>query len=119
MRILPIAESSSKLKFTIHHIRAKQHSGTDEPHNLALACGYCNRHKGPNLAGIDPATGQMCRLFNPRSDNWTEHFSWNGPHVEPLTEIGRTTVAVLAFNGSQQLSIRRALLAEGAFPQDQ
>ena len=29
----------------------------DEVDNLALACHRCNLHKGPNLSGIDPLTG--------------------------------------------------------------
>jgi hypothetical protein len=32
--------------------------------NLALACCYCNRYKGPNLAGIDPQYGNIVSLFH-------------------------------------------------------
>jgi hypothetical protein len=110
-----LPELCSKLKFTIDHIRAKQHGGSDEAENLALSCGYCNRHKGPNIAGIDPASGQMTRLFNPRSDSWTEHFTWDGPRINRVTAMGRTTVVVLALNSREQLSIRQALLDEGDF----
>ena len=28
----------------------------------------CNLHKGPNLSGVDPDTGQVVRLFDPRDD---------------------------------------------------
>jgi hypothetical protein len=75
----------------------------------------CNRHKGPNIAGIDPKTGQMSRLFHPRSDMWLEHFQWQGALLVGVTPVGRTTIAVLAINGRQQLSIRRALMIEGVF----
>jgi 5-methylcytosine-specific restriction endonuclease McrA len=54
--------------FHIEHIISKQHGGTDAPENLALACYHCNLHKGPNLSGIDPETGQIAALFNPRRD---------------------------------------------------
>ena len=40
---------------TTHHIKhvvAKQHLGSDDLSNLALACIHCNSHKGPNLTGI-------------------------------------------------------------------
>jgi 5-methylcytosine-specific restriction endonuclease McrA len=40
-------------RFHIEHIVAKQHGGSDESSNLALACHHCNEHKGPNLSGID------------------------------------------------------------------
>ena len=54
--------------FHIEHIRAKQHGGTDDLTNLVLACNRCNRAKGPNLSSVDPTTGQVVRLFNPRED---------------------------------------------------
>jgi hypothetical protein len=44
---------------------AQQHHGGSDEVNLALACHFCNRHKGPNLTGIDPTTGELTRLFNP------------------------------------------------------
>jgi hypothetical protein len=42
--------------------------------NLALACFFCNRYKGPNLSGFDPATGALTQLFDPRSQIWADHF---------------------------------------------
>jgi hypothetical protein len=47
----------------IEHIIAKQHGGSDDPDNLALACHHDNDHKGPNLTGIDPETGNLVRLY--------------------------------------------------------
>ena len=46
--------ASRIVRFHIEHIIARQHGGRSEPDNLALACGFCNFHKGPNIAGIDP-----------------------------------------------------------------
>jgi hypothetical protein len=80
--------------------------------NLALACTHCNRHKGPNIAGVDAASGQIVRLFNPRTDSWREHFEADGPHLRGKTAIGRTTVDVLAMNDADQLRVRSALLKE-------
>jgi 5-methylcytosine-specific restriction endonuclease McrA len=54
-----LPEKLSKLKFVFDHVIAPQHGGEDTLDNLALACGFCNRHKEPNVAGIDPATLQM------------------------------------------------------------
>jgi hypothetical protein len=110
-----LPEALTKLKFTIDHIRARQHGGGDELDNLALACGYCNRHKGPNIASVDPASGQIARLFDPRSDRWTEHFRWEGTTIVGITPIGRATVVVLALNGRHQQSMRQALMDEGRF----
>ncbi len=109
-------DALSKLKFAVDHVRARQHGGRTKPNNLALACGFCNRHKGPNLAGVDPRTGRLTPLFNPRSQRWSEHFRWRGPRVLGLTPAGRATIAVLAMNHPDQVAVRRELIAEGRFP---
>ena len=84
---------------------ATQHGGTKQHDNLALACWHCNLKKGPNLAGIDPETGQIVPLFHPRKDKWAEHFAMHvgtlmplGIEIEGLTPIGRATVRVLGMN---------------------
>ena len=95
------------------HIIARQHAGKTEIENLALACIHCNRFKGPNVAGLDPETAVIIRLFNPRRDRWAEHFTWDGPELKPLTQIGRVTIAVLLMNGPEAVAVRRALQDEG------
>jgi len=91
--------------FQIHHVMARQHGGTNEYENLALACIHCNRSKGPNIAGLDPDTGKIVRLFHPRRDKWTEHFVWDGPELKALTQIGRVTIAVLMINDPEVIAI--------------
>jgi hypothetical protein len=51
------------LPFQIDHVIAEQHHGATVPENLALSCLNDNLHKGPNIAGLDPATGLLTRLF--------------------------------------------------------
>jgi 5-methylcytosine-specific restriction endonuclease McrA len=58
----------------IDHIVAEKHLGPTTLENLALACFPCNNHKGPNVAGADPVTAQVTRLFHPRQDAWPVHF---------------------------------------------
>jgi len=65
-----LPESSGDITFHVEHIVAQQHQRDDHPSNLALACDRCNLHKGPNLTSIDPETGQVVRLFHPRTDDW-------------------------------------------------
>jgi HNH endonuclease len=101
--------------FQIDHIIAKQHGGRTVADNLALACIHCNRFKGPNIAGIDPGSGKIVRLFHPRRDIWSEHFVWEGPRLEALTSIGRATIALLLVNDSEVVTIRKALQEEGIF----
>jgi hypothetical protein len=109
-------QAASALKHVVDHVVARQHGGQTSLENLALCCGRCNLHKGPNIAGMDPETGQLTRLFNPRADIWSEHFRWAGPILEGLTPIGRTTTAVLAFNKPARIRARRAIIAIGALP---
>lgn len=56
-------QSASRFKHVLDHIIARQHGGKTEARNLALCCGRCNQAKGPNIAGIDPETGELTRLF--------------------------------------------------------
>jgi hypothetical protein len=103
---------------TLHvdHIIAQQHRGTEDPVNLALACNHCNLHKGPNLSGIDPESGQIVSLFNPRIHAWTTHFSLQGAWIVGLTPTGRATVTVLVMNASHLIDLRVDLIALGEYP---
>ena len=109
-------EGVRQLKFVIDHIIAQQHHGPTVADNLALCCGHCNLHKGPNIAGIDPETKQVCQLFHPRRDLWHEHFRWNGPNLVGLTSAARATIDVLSIKDATQVMTRRALMREGVFP---
>jgi hypothetical protein len=52
--------------------------------------------KGSDAAGFDPNSGDLLPLFNPRSDDWSEHFHWNGPVLVGLKPVGRATIDVFA-----------------------
>jgi hypothetical protein len=79
-------------------------------------CDFDNLHKGPNIAGVDPITREVTRLYNPRRDRWRDHFAWLGGTVIGLTPIGRTKIHVLAMNDPEQVAVREALIVEGRFP---
>jgi hypothetical protein len=102
--------------FPIDHIIARQHGGLTTPGNLALSCLHDNYHKGPNIAGIDPVTRKLTKLFNPRRHKWERHFRWDGPYLVGQTAVGRATVIVLAMNDSDVIRVRRSLIDEGLFP---
>jgi len=113
-----IAQSFFRERFHIDHVIAVQHGGAADIGNLALSCLRCNRHKGPNIAGLDPETGQLVALFNPRWDRWDKHFAWNDLLVTGLTATGRATITTLNMNHLDRLAVREALRAEGEFPPD-
>ena len=104
------------LPFQIDHIIAQKHHGPTASDNLALCCYNDNSYKGPNIAGIDPETGEVTRLFHPRRDSWEEHFRWAGPVLVGRTAIGRTTIDVLAINLPERVEHRRLLLLAGVWP---
>jgi len=106
-------ESASRLRHVLDHIIARQHEGATTIDNLAPCCGRCNQFKGPNIAGIDPQSSQISRLFNPRVDVWSEHFRYEQAVVVGLTPIGRATVAVLAINMPLRVAARRVLIENG------
>jgi hypothetical protein len=99
--------------FHVDHVVARQHGGTDDPENLCLACERCNASKGPNLSGRDPLTGNVERLFDPRHQEWPEHFQFRGSVIVGLTAIGRATVDVLNMNERRRVQLRVELLARG------
>jgi hypothetical protein len=105
------------LAFETEHVIPKQHGGSDAVGNLAFACLHCNRHKGPNLAGIDRvASGRkLVGLFDPRRHRWEYHFAFDGPRIVGKTPIGRVTVAVLNMNDPLMVMLRAELMDEGVF----
>ncbi len=99
----------------MEHIVARKHGGNDEADNLALACDRCNSHKGANLTGVDPDTGEITKLFNPRQDAWKEHFKIADVLIVGLTPVGRTTVFVLNMNEERRVRLRTVLKRQESF----
>lgn len=109
-------EAFDRPGFEIEHIIARQHGGRTIAGNLAWACFSCNKRKGPNLSGIDSATGKVARLFHPRRHKWSRHFRWEGPLLLGRTPVGRATIAVLGINLPLRVQLRQELIDEGVFP---
>ncbi len=102
----------------IEHIQPKGNEGTDEEENLWLACRLCNNFKKTQTEGRDPESGLMVPLFNPRKQQWSEHFSWSedGTHILGKTPIGRVTVLALHLNNPIAVTVRQAWIAGGWSP---
>ena len=96
----------------VDHVVAEKHNGATEIDNLALACWRCNRHKGSDLTSFDPQTRQLSPLFNPRTQVWTEHFTYERERIIGLTPEGRTTVNLLRLNSKDRLTERLSNEAE-------
>lgn len=84
----------------IDHLLPFALGGQSTGNNLWLACSFCNDYKGEQTAALDPLSGELVRLFNPRTDNWPEHFTWEaeGSLIVGQTAGGRATVMALRLN---------------------
>lgn len=105
----------------IEHIIPLAASGSSEEDNLWVACPTCNNYKGTQTQAVDPETGEMTALFNPRRQIWSEHFAWSedGITIIGLTSVGRATVTALKMNEAPiQRSRRRWVLAGWHPPKD-
>jgi 5-methylcytosine-specific restriction endonuclease McrA len=52
--------------------------------NLWLSCRRCNEFKGIQIQGFDSETSENAPIFNPRTQIWSEHFSWSIDGTEVL-----------------------------------
>jgi len=112
-----IAQEYLLSKFQIDHIIPLKHGGLDTLENLCLACLECNGYKGPNVAALDPDTGDATKLYDPRQQIWDEHFHINSDGMlEGLTPEGRTTINVLRINDKKRVKLRRVLIIAGGYP---
>ena len=104
--------------FEVEHIIPVSREGADSEENLALACRSCNLRKGNRLSGIDPQSNTEVRFFNPRLEEWENHFQADGTSgkITGTTAIGRTTVNNLDMNSQLQVTARQLWTRLGLFP---
>lgn len=111
-------EDFSAESFAVEHIFPRALGGKTIEQNLAFACLGCNSHKAVKVKAIDSVSEVTVALFNPRIENWTEHFSWNENFTEiiGLTPTGRATIEALKLNRKGVINLRWALFAVGKHP---
>ncbi|NJR12947.1 HNH endonuclease [bacterium] len=100
------------------HVEHINPDGGDGLENLCLSCSSCNLSKGTAILARDELTATLVPLFNPRQQEWSEHFSWAGgaTRVEGKTEIGRATVVALQLNRPSLVLARRLWRIAGWHP---
>lgn len=106
------------MPLVMDHILPRSMDGSDERDNLAACCYRCNEFKGARTHAIDPATGELVPLYNPRVQKWSEHFSWanGGTHIVGLTAVGRATVITLRLNNEYVVEARILWIAQDWHP---
>jgi hypothetical protein len=111
-------ETIFNLAFEVEHVVPTSRGGSDDRANLALACRACNLYKADQVSGRDDETGAEIRLFDPRSQTWTEHFAIDATTgaIRGTTAVGRVTVACLQMNRPAHLAARLWWMRLGIFP---
>ena len=111
-------ESTGTVSFQVEHVTPHGRGGSSELENLASSCPGCNSHKGAQITAVDPVTNIRVPLYNPRTQRWTEHFTWSEDYrvVMGLTPTGRATVIALHLNRPGVQNLRRILHLDGVHP---
>jgi hypothetical protein len=114
-----VSQDDRVMPYECDHIIAEKHGGPTTSDNLCWSCYLCNGYKGSDIGSIDwDGSGQLTPLFNPRRQEWSEHFRLNTTtaNIEPLTAEGRVTVFLLELNSDEHLISRRLLIQLGRYP---
>jgi len=111
-----LAERVSFYSFHIEHIRSIKHGGTNELINLAYCCPDCNYYKGSDVGTFLHDSEILIQFFNPRNDNWEEHFELEDGAIHGKTDIGKATEKIFKFNEIERLIFRQQLAELNLYP---
>ena len=76
----------------IEHIIPTAKGGADAEDNLWLARRICNNAKRAQTLARNPITKRIVRLFDPRRQDWSRHFTWS---EDGTLIIGKTACGAL------------------------
>ena len=105
-------------RLEIEHLLPTSLGGANDRENLWLSCHRCNKLRSNRLKVSDPLTGEEVSVFNPRRDDWANHFAWEqgGLLIVGLTACGRATAATLDLNDRYHLSARAVWIVARVYP---
>jgi len=106
------------IEMQIDHIIPESAGGLTHHDNLCLACISCNQYKSDYQTGTDLETNADTPLFNPRIQQWSEHFVWDntGTILIGLTKMGRATIERLKINRAVVVQARERWVKAGWHP---
>jgi hypothetical protein len=111
-----LPQAFQEATFHIDHVAPRASSGATTLENLALACVSFSLRKAARIEARDPKTGRVVALFNPRIQDWSEHFIANRKmRIGGRTPTGRATIGALAMNRAAAIAIRQELARLGQF----
>jgi hypothetical protein len=104
--------------FVVEHVHPRAAGGLTILINLAWSCIGCNGHKSAKLTAIDPVTQERLSLFNPREQEWRNHFRWEDDLTTVIgtSPCGRATVQSLSLNRLGVVNLRSLLVLAGKHP---
>lgn len=106
-----LPDSRTYFTFHIDHILSVKHGGETVAENLAYSCPICNLNKGSDVATLLGRPPIAVRLFNPRTDNWSTHFTVEqSGFLVAETDIAAATIKVLQLNHPDSIIERREML---------
>ena len=110
--------SGNTFSFTIDHIVPLKCGARKPSTTLLSPVSTAIAIRSSLNSAIDPQTDQQVALFNPRTQNWQEHFIWSADclKIVGLTAVGRATVEALRLNRERILAIRAADKTVGRHP---
>jgi hypothetical protein len=111
-----LSQLGQEAVFHIDHIVPRNADGQSVLGNLALACVSCSLHKAAKQKAIDPASGELASIFNPREQKWAEHFRWDGEIAVGTSATGRATIQAMKMNRSLIVAIRKEQSLRGRHP---
>ena len=105
----------------LDHLVPSSRGGSNAEVNLWTACSICNSFKSDHESVVDPETGQITPIFNPRIDSWNDHFRWDfdGARILGRTPTGRGTIQALQMNADHHVQLRELWVSVGWFPPEQ
>lgn len=108
-------------EFTVDHIMPESQGGASDFANLCFCCFWCNSYKQARTKARDWRTGRLVPLFNPRGDEWNEHFRWSSTFTRMIgrTSTGRATISALRLNRSGLVHARSIWVKHGLHPPEQ
>ena len=112
------SEALSGIRCQTDHIIPRSRGGPTTADNLCLACAACNGHKHARTHATDPVSATEVPLFNPRRQQWHEHFFWStdGTEIIGQTPTGRATIAALKLNDVLIVAARSLWTGMGFHP---
>jgi len=112
------SEALLGMRMVFDHFIPLSAGGANIEENLWLACRCCNEFKGVQTQAIDPQSGELVSLFNPRRQAWDGHFRWSedATIIVGKTPCGRATVEALKMNRPEIVVARRLWVSVGWWP---